>query len=92
MLTNEDHLKQTQSALSCLERALASIRRDRAKMHPDWYRIMAGPVADQVRRLRAQIDEYTGLNDPAIAEEVSESHANEEINGALAGSEPVVQA
>jgi hypothetical protein len=88
MLTTGEHLKQTQEALACLERAMASIHRDREKMHPEWYRIMAGPVAEDILKLRAQIDEFIGLHDPLLAEELTESNSNGDSNGAAFESKP----
>ncbi len=88
MLTTGEHLKQTQEALACLERAMASIHRDREKMHPEWFRIMAGPVAEDILKLRSQIDEYIGLHDPQLAEELAEAHSNGASNGSAFESKP----
>ncbi len=86
-MTTNEHLKQTQEALACLERAMASIHRDRSTMHPEWYRIMAGPVAEDILKLRSQIDEYIGLHDPLLAEELAEIHSANGTNGAAIDSQ-----
>ncbi len=70
MITNNEQLEQTRSALNHLETAIASLKRDVLPLNPSRFAIMAEPAVDHIKELRAQIDEYIGVN-AAVAEEVT---------------------
>ena len=61
MIRNEQQLRQTQEALMDLEASLAALKQRQAAIHPDQYALMAEPVVEHIRRLRAEIDDYIGM-------------------------------
>src|SRR5690242_11161222 len=61
MIESDDQLNQTRSALLSLESALASLKREILPKNPRWYSVMAEPIVDHIRELRAKIDQYVGL-------------------------------
>lgn len=69
MIQNDDQLKRTREALIELESSMASLHRKKATIHPDRFALMAEPILEHIRRLRAEIDEYIGLT--AAAERVT---------------------
>ena len=74
MIRDKEGLRRTREAVALLEDVLASLERDKAKIHPDWFAIMSEPPTDQLRELRAEIDEYLGvikLNASAVETAVS---------------------
>jgi hypothetical protein len=69
MIQNDDPWKQTREALIDLESAMAALNRKKRLLDPDRFALMAEPIVDHIRRLRADIDAYTGLT-AAVVEEV----------------------
>jgi hypothetical protein len=63
MIQNEEQWISTRDALLHLERGLASIYRDKAKMHPDRYVLMADSFLEDILKLRQQIDDYLGVTE-----------------------------
>ncbi|MBY0527592.1 MAG: hypothetical protein K2R98_29615 [Gemmataceae bacterium] len=61
MIQDDAQLERTKEALTHLERAMAALHRDRASIHPDRLALMAEPILEDLRRLRAEIDEYIGV-------------------------------
>lgn len=61
MIHNDDQLRNTREALEEVESALALLQRDRARIHPDRFVMMAEPLLDDIRRLRGEIEEYVGV-------------------------------
>jgi hypothetical protein len=57
----DDQLQVTQTALSHFERSLATLNRQKSEIHPARFELMAGPILDQIRKLRADIDAYLGM-------------------------------
>jgi len=66
MIQNEQQLRQTQEALRDLEMSLAALNRQKPMIHPDRYLLMAEPVVEHIRRLRAEIDAYIGIANVAV--------------------------
>jgi hypothetical protein len=66
MIENEQQLRQTQEALRDLETSLAALNRQKSAIHPDRYMLMAEPVAEHIRRLRAEIDSYIGITNVPV--------------------------
>jgi hypothetical protein len=62
MITNDEQLAQTHSALNHLEAAMAALKRDVSPVNLTRFAVMAEPVVDQIKELRAQVDEYIGVN------------------------------
>jgi hypothetical protein len=67
MIQNDEQLNQTRAAITDLEAAVASLKRDVLPVNPTRFALMAEPAVDQIRELRNNLDEYVGIND-AIAE------------------------
>lgn len=62
MIVNDEQLKQTRHAINTLESGLAALKRDVLPLNATRFALMAEPVIDQVRELRAQVEEYVGIN------------------------------
>lgn len=71
MISNDDHLQRTRKALHHLEAALAALNREKSTIHPDRFAFMAEPIADHIRQLRSEIDEFIGM--PAAAQAVEQA-------------------
>jgi hypothetical protein len=64
MIQTEAGLKSTQEALALLEGMMFRLYQEKEKYHPrQYYAMMADPLVDEIRKLRAQIDEGIGLTD-----------------------------
>ena len=68
MIQNDEQLRRTQEALNDLESSLATLHGKKATIHPDRFALMAAPLVDHIRRLRAEIDEYIGMAAAAFIE------------------------
>ena len=68
MIQNDDQLERTRSAIATLERALQSLKRDVLPKNPKRFALMAEPAVADIRKLRAEVDEYIGVN-AAVSEE-----------------------
>jgi hypothetical protein len=67
VIQNDEQLRRTREALLHVEATLAALHRQKADIHPARFALMAEPVLDQLHELRAQIDEYIGLDDTTNA-------------------------
>jgi len=63
MIHNDAQLDSTRLALANLETAMADLHKQKAKIHPDRYRMQSEPIIDEIRRLRGEIDEYVGVTE-----------------------------
>ena len=61
MIVNDEQLKQTQHAINQLESRLAALKRDVLPLNAARFALMAEPVIDQIRELRAEVEEYGGI-------------------------------
>jgi len=61
VIGTDDPLRQTQTAMSQLESSLAALNRQKSEIHPERFALMAEPILEHIRRLRAEIDAYLGL-------------------------------
>jgi len=66
MIQNDEQLQQATEALNDLYRALASYRSKILPANPRNYAIIAQGPLDQIRKIRAEIDEYLGLSNEAV--------------------------
>lgn len=62
MIRTDAGLRATREALSNLEEALLGLHRKRGEYHPATFALLAEPLRDQIRALRAEIDEFIGLS------------------------------
>jgi hypothetical protein len=67
MIQNDRQLQSTREALLHLEAGIAALYKDKAKMHPDQYALMAEPFLEDLFKLRQQIDDYIGVTDAVSA-------------------------
>lgn len=69
-------LNATLEALAHLERSMYYLHQDRAKYHPSWYRVFAEPTAEEICKLRAQVDAMIGLTEFATSAEFRDAAAD----------------
>ena len=62
MIQNDEHLKSTQEALALMEHALASLKSEKASLHPSRFAVMAEGDIEYIWRFRREIDEYLGVS------------------------------
>ena len=84
MIHTDEQLRRNREALLHVEAALAALHRQQPDMHPNRFALMAEPVLDELHRLRAEIDEYIGLNDATkgtieiLGKDISKLHGKAE--------------
>jgi DNA anti-recombination protein RmuC len=61
MIDTDQQLRLVQEQLSRAEAALASLRETVRTKSEERYRLMAEAYVEQIRTLRAEIDEYLGI-------------------------------
>ena len=67
MIENDQQLQQATEALGDLYRALASYRSKILPANPRNYAVIAQGPLDEIRKIRAEIDDYLGLQDEEVA-------------------------
>src|SRR5882724_5442515 len=60
MITNDDQLQQAVEQLGRMYRAMAALRAEVLPVNARQFALMAEGPVDEIRRLQAQIDAYTG--------------------------------
>lgn len=68
MIQNDEQLNQTRAAISDLESALASLKRDVLPVNKARFALMAEPVVNQIRELRCKVEDYVGITS-AVSQE-----------------------
>ena len=86
-MTTNEHLKQTQEALACLDVQWRPFTAIAPRCTQNGIESWRAPVAEDILKLRSQIDEYIGLHDPLLAEELAEIHSANGTNGAAIDSQ-----
>jgi hypothetical protein len=78
MITNEEQLRQSVDQLGRMYRALTALRTEVLPLNTRQYAVMAEGPLDEIQRLQAEIDAYTGIAIPEqdVAEQV-ETHTGE---------------
>ena len=61
MIRNDEQLKSTQEALALMEHALASLRSEKASLHPSRFAVRAEGPIEYIWKFRREIDEYLGV-------------------------------
>jgi hypothetical protein len=61
MISNDEELLAALQAIGLMYRAMASLRKDVLPKSRQWFTLMAEGPVDEIRKLKEQIDEYTGL-------------------------------
>lgn len=67
MIRTDEGLARTREALSILERSLVSLKPEMPSFHPARLVMLTDPIVFDIRKLRAEIDEYIGLTTAAFA-------------------------
>jgi len=70
MIQNDEQLQQATEALNDLYRALASYRSRILPVNRRNYEVIAQGPLDEIRKIRAEIDEYLGLPDESKTADV----------------------
>jgi len=60
MITNDEQLDQAVERLGCMYRAMAALRAEVLPVNARQFALMAEGPVDEIQRLQAQIDAYTG--------------------------------
>lgn len=69
MIENDGELGQALEAMGMMYRAMASLRKDVLPKSRQWFNLMAEGPVDEIRKIQAEIDAYTGLDQVEIADE-----------------------
>ncbi|MGA2704312.1 MAG: hypothetical protein ABSH35_24840 [Isosphaeraceae bacterium] len=69
MITNDEELNQALEALGLMYRAMASLRKDMLARNRKWFNLMAEGPVDEIRKIQAEIDAYTGMDQVVIDDE-----------------------
>ena len=72
MIENDDQMRRTAEQMLRMYIALSDLRQRLLPVNKRNYEIFAEGPIEEIRRLRAEIDEYLGLNEPAAAIEPAE--------------------
>ena len=69
MITNDEELNQALEALGLMYRAMASLRKDMLAMNRKWFNLMAEGPVDEIRKIQAEIEAYTGMDQVVFDDE-----------------------
>jgi hypothetical protein len=76
MISNDEQLASALQAMSHLYRAMASLRKEVLPKSREWFNLMAEGPVDEIRKIQAEIDAYTGMNEvPSDEEDAAEFDA-----------------
>lgn len=67
MIENDAELRQSMEQMERMYRALACLRADIAPANQERFQLLAEGPIDEIRKLRKEIDEYLGIQEPAAA-------------------------
>jgi hypothetical protein len=79
MITNDEQLGQALEVLGLMYRAMASLRKDLLPRNRKWFNLMAQGPVDEIRKIQAEIDAYTGMNEVVFDDEDAPESADAEI-------------
>jgi hypothetical protein len=69
MISHDEQLGQALEALGFLYRAMASLRKEVLPRSRQWFDLMAQGPVDEIRKIQAEIDAYTGMNEVVFDDE-----------------------
>jgi hypothetical protein len=69
MIENDAQLDQALEVMGLMYRALAGLRRDILPKSRQWFNLMAQGPADEIRKIQAEIDAYTGRKEVVFDDE-----------------------
>ena len=85
MTIDDPILKAHHDGLAFYESQLLQLYREKDRYHPtQYFAMMADPLVEHIRRVRAEIDEYIGLADferATVHERLRHGAAEEDCNG-----------
>ena len=87
MIANDAQLNHTLEQMGRMYRALADLHRDVLPKSRQWFNLMAQGPADEIRRMQAEVDAYTGMDQVVSDDEHAtqsdgvEAHAKAESTG-----------
>jgi len=67
MIENDAELRQCLEQMDRMYRALANLRAEIAPLNYANFQLFAEGPIDEIRKLRAEIDEYLGIREPLAA-------------------------
>ena len=68
MITNEEQLEQARDCISQMERILESLRDRMLPQSRQWYKLMVEGPEEEIKRLRADVDDYLARKERAKIE------------------------
>jgi hypothetical protein len=71
MIENDAQLNLTLEQMGRMYRALADLRREVLPKSRQWFNLMAQGPVDEIRKMQAEVDAYTGINEVTFEEEGS---------------------
>jgi hypothetical protein len=96
MIKNNEQLERTRMAITHLEAALVSLRRDVLPLNPRRFQVMAESYVDHIRELRSEIEDYLGMTLVPTAPEPLPQTANDSqvvaLDADIAQAFPTAQA
>ncbi len=66
MISNDEQLLADLQAMGYMYRAMASLRKEVLPKSRQWFNLMAEGPVDEIRKIQAEIDAYTGMNEVAF--------------------------
>jgi hypothetical protein len=69
MISNDEQLGQALEAMGFLYRAMASLRKEVLPKSRKWFNLMAEGPVDEIRKIQAEIDAYTGIDQVVFDDE-----------------------
>jgi hypothetical protein len=71
MIENDAQLNLTLEQMGRMYRTLADLRREVLPRSQRWFNLMAQGPVDEIRKMQAEVDAYTGINEVTFDEENS---------------------
>jgi hypothetical protein len=69
MIENDDQLNFTLEQMGRMYRVLADLRREVLPKSRQWFNLMAQGPVEEIRKMQAEIDAYTGMNEVSFDDE-----------------------
>jgi hypothetical protein len=69
MIENNAQLNLTLEQMGRMYRALADLRREVLPKSRQWFNLMAQGPVDEIRKMQAEVDVYTGINEVTFVDE-----------------------
>lgn len=83
MIENDAQLNLTLEQMGRMYRALADLRREVLPKSRQWFNLMAQGPVDEIRKMQAEVDAYTGINEVMFDEEDAPESADAEAHAEM---------